>query len=82
MNDEKNHPNADDLQPKPDSVGAVEVAEVEVLGRPRRRDRVEIKVPPGIAVMMANGREGTKIVLLGFVSDERQGRRGDADEGI
>ena len=81
MNDEKKQANADDPQPKPTNVGEVEVVEVEVIGR-RRRDRVEIKVPPGIAVMMAGDRDGTRIVLLGFVGDERQGSHGDADEGI
>lgn len=81
MSDEKNQTNADSPQPKPNNVGEVEVIEVEVVGR-RRRDRIEIKVPPGIAVMMAGDRDGTRIVLLGFVGDERQGRHGDADEGI
>jgi hypothetical protein len=52
-----------------------------VVGR-RRRDRVEIKVPAGIAVIQAGDRGGTRIVLLGFVGEERQGRHGDADEGI
>jgi hypothetical protein len=75
-------PNAGDPQLTPDKVGEVEVVEVERIGRRRRRDRVEIHVPPGIAVVMGGSREGTKIVLLGFVGDERQGRHGDADEGI
>jgi hypothetical protein len=81
MNDEKNQTNVDGPQPKPDNVGEVEVVEVEVVGR-RRRDRVEIKVPAGIAVIQAGDRGGTRIVLLGFVGEERQGRHGDADEGI
>ena len=81
MNDEKNRTNADSLQPKPNNVGEVEVVEGEVIGR-RRRDRVEIRVPAGIAVRTAGDRDGTRIVLLGFVGDERQGRHGDADEGI
>ena len=81
MSDEKNQTNEDGLQPTPDRIGVVEVVEVEVIGR-RRRDRVEIKVPAGIAVVMGGDRDGTRIVLLGFVGDERQGRHGDADEGI
>ena len=82
MSDEKNQTNADSLPPKPNNVGEVEVAEVEVIGRRGRRARVEIKVPPGIAVRTAGDRDGTRIVLLGFVGDERQGSHGDADEGI
>ena len=81
MSDEKNQTNTDVPQPKPNNVGEVEVVEVEVVGR-LRRARVEIRVPPGIAVSSAGGREGTRIVLLGFVGDERQGSHGDADKGI
>jgi hypothetical protein len=77
----ENRTNAGDHQPKPNNVGEVEVVEVEVVGR-LRRARVEIRVPPGIAVSSAGSREGTKIVLLGFVGDERQGSHGDADKGI
>jgi len=65
MSDEKNQTSAGSPQTKPDNVGEVEVVEVEVLGR-RRRDRVEIRVPPGIAVRTAGDHEGTRIVLLGF----------------
>jgi hypothetical protein len=81
MSDEKNQTDADNLQPKPNHVGEVEVVEVEVVGR-RRRGRVEITVPAGIAVRTAGDRDGTRIVLLGFVGDGRQGSHGDADEGI
>ena len=81
MSDEKNQANADSAQPKPNNVGEVEVVEVEVVGR-LRRARVEIRVPLGIAVSSASGRDCTRIVLLGFVGDERQGSHGDADKGI
>jgi len=76
MNDEKDQTSADGSQSKPNNVG-----DVEVVGR-RRRDRVEIKVPRGIVVMQAADRDGTKIVLLGFVGDKRQGIHGNADEGV
>jgi hypothetical protein len=81
MSDEKNQNERGQSPAEPNHVGEVEVVEVEVIGR-RRRDRVEIKVPPGIGVMTAGDRDGTRIVLLGFVGDERQGSHGDADEGI
>lgn len=50
--------------------------------QPVRPDRVEIKVPRGVAVMQASQEWGTKIVLLGFPSAEKDhAGHGDANEG-
>ena len=45
--------------------------------RPVKPDRVEIKVPHGVAVMVAGKEWGTKIVLLGFPC----AGKGHADDG-
>ncbi|MBA3548264.1 MAG: hypothetical protein H0T76_17415 [Nannocystis sp.] len=68
MNDENIKSSGSETQPKPNKFGGDEQVEV-LVGRPRRA-RVEIKVPPGIGVMVAGNELGTKIVLLGFMSDE------------
>lgn len=50
--------------------------------RPVKPDRVELKVPLGVAVMVASRDWGTKIVLLGFPGAEKgHAGHGDADEG-
>lgn len=82
MKDKDKQTHQENLRSKSDGVGEVEVVEVAREFRRTREDRIEIQVPPGIAVMWAGGAEGTRIVLLGFVSDRRQGSHGDADEGI
>lgn len=68
MNDENIKSSGSETQPKPNKFGGTEQVEV-MSGRPQRA-RVEIKVPPGIVVMVAGDELGTKIVLLGFMSDE------------
>ena len=68
MNDENIKASGGETQPKPNKFGGDEQVEV-LVGRPRRA-RVEIKVPLGIGVMVAGNEMGTKIVLLGFMSDE------------
>jgi hypothetical protein len=71
MNDENIKSSGSEIPTKPNKFGADDRAEV-LVDRPARRSRVEISVPPGIGVMVAGDELGTKIVLLGFVSDHRR----------
>lgn len=57
-------------------------AGILLVERPVKPDRVEIKVPLRVAVMMVSQEWGTKIVLLGFPGAEKgHAGPGDADEG-
>jgi hypothetical protein len=77
MNDESSKKSATDQQPRNQGVGTGEPPGIMLVERPVKPDRVEIKVPLGVAVMVASREWGTKIVLLGFPCAEK----GHADGG-
>jgi len=82
MNDENSKRIETDQQPRNQEVGTGDPPGVMLVERPVRPGRVEIKVPLGVAVMVASQDWGTKIVLLGFPGAEKgHAGHGDADEG-
>jgi hypothetical protein len=82
MNDENSKKSETEQQPKNKEAGTGDPPGVMLVERPVKPDRVEIKVPLGVAVMVASQDWGTKIVLLGFPGAEKgHAGHGDADEG-
>lgn len=78
MNDENIKRSETEQEPKNEEAAAG----ILLVEAPVKPDRVEIKVPLGVAVMMVSQEWGTKIVLLGFPGGEKgHAGHGDADEG-
>ena len=81
MNDENSKKSETDQQPRNQDVGTGDPPGVMLVERPVKPDRVEIKVPHGVAVMVSGKEWGTKIVLLGFPCAEKShADGGDAGE--
>ena len=82
MNDENTKRSEIEQQPRIKEAGTGDPVGVVLVEQPVKPDRVEIKVPSGVAVMVASKSWGTKIVLLGFPGAEKgHAGHGDADEG-
>jgi hypothetical protein len=82
MNDENSKKCENDQQPRIKEAGTGDPPGVMLIERPVKPDRVEIKVPLGVAVIVASKDWGTKIVLLGFPgAQEGHASRGVDDEG-
>jgi hypothetical protein len=81
MNDENTEKNKDGEQPGVDGAHHEDASGEQRSDRPLKPGRLELRGPPGMAVLVSGDRWSTKIVVIGFPSDEgRQGRHGDADE--
>jgi hypothetical protein len=80
MNDENSKKSETNQQPRNQDAGMGDPPGIMLVERPVKPDRVEIKVPLGVAVMVASKEWGTKVVLLGFPCAGK-GHAGDGDAG-
>ncbi|MBL9099447.1 MAG: hypothetical protein JNL82_00735 [Myxococcales bacterium] len=81
MNDENTQKNKDGEHPRVDEVHHEDASGVLLIDRPVKPGTLELKGPPGMAVQVVGDQWSTKIVLIGFQSDEgRHGRHGHADD--